>query len=411
MDGSDSDINLNQEPVNQPVGSSASGFTSLWNEFHALGPANDSIEERFRQLKAATLRAGLSRRWQRICNLNENGGSSIDPIVDVNGGRGMHGGEESGGVIDSNVDKGKGCKRESGLLVAMALEMDTEIKKVPEDVGSFYDCNICLHLARDPILTCCGHMFCWACFFKLPYVDSTAKECPVCEGEVTDSNVIPIYGNGDSTRESKLESGMTIPPRPKAQRVEGARQQRVARGVYDIPVGEALRRIRTSISAMGDNPPQEDSNRDTTTFVTNFSMREENRLRRLRSLQMSRRLPERATSLSSASSALNVAETVVESLGTFLNNRRFQRSDAPVLSVDNGDTLTRNAAISQSEHQISSEEISSAVAGPSSSGTSDNFIAIEQTENMTNGTAGELNLPPRFHSPSRRRNSSSRGAG
>lgn len=409
MDDRDSDINLNQEPVNQPVGSSASGFTSLWNEFHALGTANDSIEERFRQLKAATLRAGLSRRWQRIRNLNENGGSSIDPIVDVNGGRGMHAGEESGGVIDSNVDKGKGCKRESGLLVAMALEMDTEVKKVPEDVGSFYDCNICLHLARDPILTCCGHLFCWDCFYKLPYVDSTAKECPVCEGEVTDSSVIPIYGNGDSNRESKLESGMTIPPRPKAQRVEGARQQRVARG--DIPVGEALRRIRTSISAMGDNPQQEDSNRDTATYVTNFPIREETRLRRLRSLQMSRRLPERATSLSSVSSALNVAETVVENLGTFLNNHHLQRSDAQVLSFDNGNTLTGNAAASQSEHQISSEEIGSVVAGPSSSGTSDNFNAIEQTENMTSGTAGELNLPPpRFRLPSRRRNSLSRGA-
>lgn len=410
MDDSDSDINLNQEPVNQPIGSSASTLTSFWNEFHGLGTANHSVEERFRQLKAAIRRAGLSHRWQRMRYLNENGSSTIDPIVDVNGGNGMHGGEESGGVTDNNVDKGKGSKRESGLLVAMALEMDTEVKKVPENVGSFYDCNSCLYLARDPILTCCGHLFCWACFCKLPYVDSTAKECPVCEGEVTDSNVIPIYGNGDSTRESKLESGMTIPPRPKAQRVEGARQQRVARGVYDIPVGEALRRIRTSINAMGENSQQEDSNRDTTTFVTNFSTREETRLRRLRSLQMSRRLPERATSISSISSALNAAETLVEDLETFLNNRRLQRSDAQVFSVDNGDTLARNAAVSQSEHQISSEEISSAVAGPSSSGTSDNFNAIEQTENMTSSTAGEVNLPPRFHSPSRRRSSSSRGA-
>ncbi|KAL3516598.1 hypothetical protein ACH5RR_023500 [Cinchona calisaya] len=403
-DSSGSDVNLNEQSLNQSVGSSVSGLgPSFWNEYHGLGNGNDSIEERFRQLKAATVRAGLTRRWRRMRNLNENRGS-VESTFDMNGGRGMRRGEGSGGLMDRNVDRGKGCKRESSLLVAMALEMDSEVKKVPEDCGNFYDCNICLNMARDPILTCCGHLFCWACFCKLPYVDSTSKECPACEGEVTDSNIIPIYGNGDSSRELKLESGMTIPPRPKARRVESARQQRVSRGVPDIPVAEALRRIRSSINAMGENPQQEEAS----TFGTNHtvSIREEVRLR---SRQLSRIFSDTVASLSSVSSALNNAERFVEDLETYLHNRRLQRSDAQILSVDDRDTLTRNAAVSQLEHQISAEEISSAIGGPSAAGTSDNFNGIEQTENMTTITASELNLPtPHFHSPSRRRNGSLR---
>ncbi|KAL0405018.1 UNVERIFIED_CONTAM: E3 ubiquitin-protein ligase RMA3 [Sesamum radiatum] len=49
----------------------------------------------------------------------------------------------------------------------------------------FFDCNICLDLARDPVVTCCGHLFCWPCLYRWLHHHSDAKECPVCKGEVT----------------------------------------------------------------------------------------------------------------------------------------------------------------------------------------------------------------------------------
>lgn len=406
MDNPGVDLNLNRQPFNQAVGS-ASRLEILRSEYNELGNVNDSIAERFRQLKAATVRAGLSHRWRRVRNLNETGGASTETMDDVNGGRGMH----SGGIMERGVERGKGCKRESGRLVAMALEMDSEDKKVPEDGGSFYDCNICLYVAREPILTCCGHLFCWACFYKLPYVDSTAKECPVCEGEVTDSNIVPIYGNGDSIRESKLESGMTIPPRPKAQRVESVRQQRVARGVSNIPVAEALRRIRTGISAMRDHPQQEESSSSTLNFGNNSpeSMRDEVQMRRLLSQQFSRVLSESAASISARLFALSYGERSIEDLETYINDSQLQRSNAQAIATDFGDSLTRNVVVSQLGHQISNEDIRSAVPGPSSSGTTALFNGFEQTENLATSLPTEFNLPPhRFFSTSRRRNSSSR---
>ncbi|KAM7508968.1 hypothetical protein LguiA_019421 [Lonicera macranthoides] len=107
-------------------------------------------------------------------------------------------------------------------------------------------------MAKEPILTCCGHLFCWVCFFKLPYVDSTAKECPVCKGEVTDTNITPIYGNGNDTRVLEMEStDSKLPPRPRARRVESVRQQLVNRGASNVPFVEVLRQIRDGINAAG----------------------------------------------------------------------------------------------------------------------------------------------------------------
>nr|GEV07152.1 zinc finger, RING/FYVE/PHD-type [Tanacetum cinerariifolium] len=84
----------------------------------------------------------------------------------------------------------------------------------------------------------------------LSYMDSSAKECLVCKGEVFDSSITPIYENGKNQLVLKLESGVKIPPRPRARRVESIRQQRVVRGISHIPVSEALRRIRIRIGSI-----------------------------------------------------------------------------------------------------------------------------------------------------------------
>lgn len=88
------------------------------------------------------------------------------------------------------------------------------------DESCFFDCNICLDLAKEPVVTCCGHLFCWPCIYRWLHQHSIANECPVCKGRVTVKNIIPIYGPGPNTLESDVDLHMKIPPRPKAQRVE-----------------------------------------------------------------------------------------------------------------------------------------------------------------------------------------------
>lgn len=214
------DLFLNQEPTDPPPFSTAS-----LNESET---AHERVEERIRQLQGVTVRAGQRQSQRCVRNSVEFSHDVGDFLVNTDVVRGTLDEIDNIGTVDTNAEKGRGCKRDSSHLVgkalALALAMDSPAKKGGKEGGSFYDCNICLDLAKDPVLTCCGHLFCWACFYQLGCIDSTSKECPVCKGEVSHGNVIPIYGNGGSEGECETESSLNVPPRPKARRVESVRK-------------------------------------------------------------------------------------------------------------------------------------------------------------------------------------------
>lgn len=98
---------------------------------------------------------------------------------------------------------------------------------------AMFECNICFDMAEEPVVTSCGHLFCWPCLYQWLHVHSTHKECPVCKGEVTEGNITPIYGRGNSSSDAadkKLAddgnaSAPTIPARPHGNRLESFRQQ------------------------------------------------------------------------------------------------------------------------------------------------------------------------------------------
>ncbi|KAI3444942.1 hypothetical protein Pfo_001607 [Paulownia fortunei] len=391
MDVNFTDLDLNQEPMDPPLRSVAR-VGSLLNE---LETAHGRIEERIRQLEGVTARARQRQRWRQERNAMEISHFSSEVMVDVDGERGILGGINDMGMVERIAEKGKGCKRDSSHLVAKALEMDSEVKKADKEGGSFYDCNICLDLARDPVLTCCGHLFCWACFYQVSDVDSTSKECPVCKGEVSDSTIIPIYGNGGSERVCETESGLKIPPRPKARRVESVRQQRVTHGVSHVPVAEALRRIRISIGTMGHQTQQQEGGSGILNFDTE-SQEGQNAdaagSRRIRIHQVSRVLSESAASLSSLSSALSNAERLVEDLETVINNR-FSRNDAQASSVDIGNPLTTHFTVLQSNNQPqdSTADLNAAVPITSSSQSTD--VSGSAVHILTMRTSSEISLP------------------
>jgi len=65
-----------------------------------------------------------------------------------------------------------------------------------------YECNVCFDTAQDPVVTRCGHLYCWACIHRwlegarARGAQSTAA-CPVCKAEVTEDALIPLYGHGE----------------------------------------------------------------------------------------------------------------------------------------------------------------------------------------------------------------------
>ncbi|CAD8123642.1 unnamed protein product [Paramecium sonneborni] len=82
-----------------------------------------------------------------------------------------------------------------------------------------FQCKICLDLATEPVITPCGHLYCWQCLYtwaqkKNPLV------CPYCSN-VFELNKVTTIFTGDS-KESKQSE---IPKRPSNPRQEQNNQQ------------------------------------------------------------------------------------------------------------------------------------------------------------------------------------------
>lgn len=91
------------------------------------------------------------------------------------------------------------------------------------EAGDF-ECNICFELAQDPVVTLCGHLFCWPCLYKWLHHHSHSQECPVCKALILEEKLVPLYGRGKTSSDprSRPVPGLNIPNRPTGQRPETA---------------------------------------------------------------------------------------------------------------------------------------------------------------------------------------------
>ncbi|CAH8390227.1 unnamed protein product [Eruca vesicaria subsp. sativa] len=126
------------------------------------------------------------------------------------------------------VSEEESKKCENGNKVVEEENVKVEKRVIEKSVGndgSFFDCYVCLDLSKDPVVTNCGHLFCWSCLYRWLQV-SEAKECPVCKGEVSVKTLTPIYGRGEKGKRQsreKVSETNKIPSRPQARRVESLR--------------------------------------------------------------------------------------------------------------------------------------------------------------------------------------------
>ena len=70
----------------------------------------------------------------------------------------------------ATVVKEGGNTMPAGMKPPSALVDGGKVRK--EDKGysdpqnAYFECNICLELAQDPVVTQCGHLYCWPCIYK-----------------------------------------------------------------------------------------------------------------------------------------------------------------------------------------------------------------------------------------------------
>ncbi|KAF7141521.1 hypothetical protein RHSIM_Rhsim06G0197300 [Rhododendron simsii] len=108
----------------------------------------------------------------------------------------------------------------------VSLKQKWELTSAPataaENGNGCFDCNICLDSAHDPVVTLCGHLYCWPCIYKWLHVQTTASfesneppKCPVCKAKISESSLVPLYGRGNSSSESnsKMPLRDVVPPR------------------------------------------------------------------------------------------------------------------------------------------------------------------------------------------------------
>ncbi|KAI3868115.1 hypothetical protein MKX03_035331 [Papaver bracteatum] len=205
-------------------------------------------------------------RWRRrrpSITSSETRNFSLDFIVNPSSAteRVSQVGEGSLGVTDTDERTAESSKPGKGLAVDLSgneLNKDEDKEKNNEDEMSFFDCNICFEMANEPVITFCGHLFCWPCLYQWLHVYSKVKLCPVCQTELTDANITPIYGRGNNVEDSKMKQKVGVPPRPQARRVESFRQsiQRAVSSSFQIE--EMIQRIgRRFDVARGRTPPQD----------------------------------------------------------------------------------------------------------------------------------------------------------
>ena len=98
---------------------------------------------------------------------------------------------------------------------------------------ALFICNVCLDPVKDPVVTQCGHLFCWPCLFR--WLNTHHRDCPVCKAGVSRENVIPIFieGNKDDPRDKVAGAGGDMPSRPTGIRVNPQDYANVGANVGD----------------------------------------------------------------------------------------------------------------------------------------------------------------------------------
>lgn len=106
-------------------------------------------------------------------------------------------------------------------------------------VESNFECNICLDVAKEAVVSMCGHLFCWACLYRwLDEIDSDSqatKLCPICRSVVTLEMIIPIYGRGGGEN-SANDPRSRLQPRPPGLRTEVPQPQEQIYQIHILPI-------------------------------------------------------------------------------------------------------------------------------------------------------------------------------
>ena len=62
-------------------------------------------------------------------------------------------------------------------------------------------CSLCKDSLKSPIVTKCGHIFCYSCVFNHL---KTNKLCPICHKEINIESLTPVFGHSIESNNSEV---------------------------------------------------------------------------------------------------------------------------------------------------------------------------------------------------------------
>ena len=99
----------------------------------------------------------------------------------------------------STNESSSSSKKEDDNRVGGAAASNSENKTdATEDsnANAAFECNICLDVAREAVISMCGHLFCWPCLHTWLETRPNRQICPVCKAGIGKDKVVPLYGRG-----------------------------------------------------------------------------------------------------------------------------------------------------------------------------------------------------------------------
>ena len=82
----------------------------------------------------------------------------------------------------------------------MEVGNEQEHHKTEEELVHNFECNICYGICQEPIVTTCGHLYCWPCIYQWVNTNRTYLTCPVCKNGISENRLIPIYSKVEHQR-------------------------------------------------------------------------------------------------------------------------------------------------------------------------------------------------------------------
>jgi len=110
-------------------------------------------------------------------------------------------------------------------------EEDDDDRRNSASAAAGFECHICLDIAKDAVVSLCGHLFCWPCLHQWLETRPTVQLCPVCKAGISKDKVVPLYGRGGNG-EQKDPRTKPPPPRPQGQRSEPESQGGFGAGAF-----------------------------------------------------------------------------------------------------------------------------------------------------------------------------------